>query len=55
MAGVDYDLSDRFYLTSELRYGSQSALDLEEEDGNGSVTDIDYQPITIGFGLGFRF
>lgn len=55
MAGVDYDLSDRFYLTSELRYGSQSALNLEEEGGNGRVTDIEYQPVTLGLGVGIRF
>lgn len=55
MAGVDYDLSERFYLTSELRYSSQTGLELEEEDGSGRVTDIDYQPVTLGLGVGFRF
>jgi opacity protein-like surface antigen len=55
MAGVDYDLSNRIYLTGELRYSSQSDLDLEAEGGSGRVTGIDYQPITLGLGLGFRF
>lgn len=55
MAGVDYDLTDRFYLTSELRYSSQTGLDLDEENGDGRVTDIDYQPVTLGLGAGFRF
>jgi len=55
MAGVDYDLTERLYLTSELRYSSQTGLDLEEEAGDGRVTDIDYQPITLGLGIGFRF
>lgn len=55
MAGLDYDLSSRLYFTSELRYASQTGLDLNEEDGDGRVTDIDYQPVTIGLGLGIRF
>lgn len=55
MAGVDYDFSDRFYLTSELRYGRHSALDLEEEGGNGRVTGIEYQPVTLGVGVGIRY
>jgi len=55
MAGVDYNLNDRFYLTSELRYVSHGALDLEEEDGNSRVTNIDYQPVTLGLGVGIRF
>lgn len=55
MAGIEYNLTERFYLTSELRYSSQSGLDLEEEGGSGRVTDIDYQPVTLGLGVGFRF
>ena len=55
MAGVDYNLSNRFYITSELRNGSHRSLDLEEEDGNGRVTNIDYQPVTLGLGIGIRF
>ena len=55
MAGIDYDVSDRFYLTSELRYMSYNSLDLEEEGGNGRITNIDYQPVTLGLGFGIRF
>ncbi len=55
MAGVDYKLSERFYLTSELRYSSNTGIDLSEEGGSGSVLDIDYQPITLGLGVGYRF
>ena len=54
MFGVDYDLNNRFYLISELRYGDQRSLDLEEEDGNGRVTNIDYQPVTLSLGVGIR-
>lgn len=55
MAGVDYDLSERFYLSGELRYSSQRSIDLNEEGGSGRVTDIDYQPVTLGVGIGYRF
>lgn len=55
LAGVDYNLSDRFYLTSEIRYSSQSGLDLTSENSAGHVSDINYQPLTFGLGLGIRF
>ena len=54
-AGVDYDVDDRFFLTSELRYSSQTEIDLVEEGGSGRVSDIDYQPVTLGVGIGIRF
>jgi len=56
MAGADYDINDRLYLTSELRYSSQRDLSLSEEGGAaGVVSEIDYQPFTVGIGLGVRF
>lgn len=55
MAGADYDITDRLYLTGELRYSSQTDIDLSEEGGDGQVTGMDYQPITAGLGIGFRF
>ena len=55
MVGADYNLSERLYLTSEIRYSSQTGLNLVEEGGNGRINGIDYQPVTLGIGLGFRF
>ncbi len=56
MAGADYDITDRFYLTGEIRYTGFSGIDMQEERGNaGQVSNIDYKPLTIGIGLGFRF
>lgn len=55
MAGFNYALSQRFYLSSELRYSSLAGLDLDEEGGAGRVSDIDYQPLTLGLGIGYRF
>jgi len=31
IAGADYDLSERYYLTSELLYSDHSGLDLKEK------------------------
>ena len=52
MVGADYELSDQFYVTFELRYSSQAGLELNEEGGQGLVSDIDYQPLTLGIELG---
>jgi len=56
MAGADYDLSDRLYLTGELRYSSQTEIELSEQGGGGAtVTGLDYQPLTLSVGVGVRF
>lgn len=55
MAGVDYDLTEQWYLSAELRYSRQSGLDLNEEGGTGRVSSINYQPVTLGLGVGYRF
>ncbi len=55
MAGIDYSLSSRFYLSSELRYSSITGIDLDEEGGVGRIANLDYQPLTLGVGVGFRF
>lgn len=55
MTGVEYTLSERFYLTSEIRYSNLTGLNLEEEaDGGGLVSNIDYQPVTLSVGIGIR-
>lgn len=55
MAGVDVDITERLYLTSELRYTGFTGLEMTEEGGDGKISEIDYTPITLGIGLGFRF
>ena len=49
LAGIDLDLTDRLYLTSELRYARLTGLDLAEEGGSdqGVVKGIDYAPVTL--------
>jgi len=55
MAGLDYDISSRLYLTSELRVTSHTDIDLQAEGETGSVSGIDYQPVTLSLGIGYRF
>ena len=55
MVGVDYQWSETLYFTSELKYSSHNALKLSEEGGTGLVTELDYQPVTLSIGIGYRF
>lgn len=56
MVGLDLELGGPWYVTSELRYSDQRDLTLEpEEGGSGVVSDIDYQPLTLQLGIGYRF
>jgi len=42
-------------VTTELRYYSITDVELEEEGGAAKVTGLNYQPLTIGVGVAFRF
>ncbi len=55
MAGVNYDLTRRLYVTTEFRYTAFTDLNLDNEQTRGLVSGIDYDPITLAIGLGFRF
>lgn len=56
MAGLDYKISDNLLLNGEIRYGLMSSIDLaNEENATGSVTGFDYNPLTLGVGLKYRF
>jgi len=55
MVGADVDLSERFYLSGELRYSSRTGLDLSSEGVGGRVSGIDHETVTLGLGLGVRF
>ncbi len=54
MSGVEYGLSENLSLNAELRYSSASA-DLEGENTAGSITDLDYDPLTFQLGVSFYF
>ncbi|MBX2824135.1 MAG: porin family protein [Gammaproteobacteria bacterium] len=56
MAGVNRTLSDRWYLSGEIRYSDLRGLSLTSETGgNGRISDLDYPPVTLQLGLGYRF
>ena len=55
MAGLDFDLNDRIYLTSEIRYTALTDLTLNGEVSTGQVSGLSYEPLTFGIGLGIRF
>ena len=55
LLGADYDLSDRIYLSGEIRYANTSGISLSQEDGAGEIRNLDYQPLTLAIGLGYRF
>lgn len=55
MVGADKPLTPKWYLTTELRYSAQRGLTLAEEaGGNGEVSDLDYTPVTLQVGVGYR-
>lgn len=54
-AGVNRPLSERWEVHGELRYGAISDIDLAEEGGSGRLTGLDYRPLTLQLGLGYRF
>ena len=54
MLGARYDLTDNWYLVSDLRYLSVSSIDMAGEGVSGTVT-ADYDPVAINFGFGFSF
>jgi len=55
MVGANRQLNRKWYLTTELRYSSQRDLTLSEEaGGNGEVSGLDYAPVTLQLGVGYR-
>ncbi len=56
MAGADRALSDRWYVSTEVRYSAQRDLTLSAEEGaSGEVTSLNYAPLTLQLGIGYRF
>lgn len=55
-AGANYPLSERWLLQGEIRYTSFTDLDLEGEGRTeGEFSSLDYEPLTIQFGVQYRF
>ena len=54
LLGARYDLSDTWYLMSDLRYLSVNSIDMSGEGVPGTVS-ADYDPVAINVGFGFSF
>jgi opacity protein-like surface antigen len=54
-AGSNFQVSNNWWLHGELRYGAFSGLDLDGENTEGSISDLDYRPFSVQFGLTYRF
>ena len=55
-AGLNYDLSNRWALQSEIRYGSITNIDLESEgNDSGEFKGLDYDTTTFQIGVVYKF
>jgi opacity protein-like surface antigen len=55
MAGLEYDLNERWSMQGELRYNRVSGVDLDEEAGNGRIEDADVDAWLLGLGVTYAF
>lgn len=56
IAGVNYLVADRWDFSFEARYASFSSIKLSGEGmANGEINGFDYDPISLSFGLKYRF
>jgi len=55
MLGSYYEIDENWAFNGELRYGQFSSIDLEGEGNNGLINGLDYEPLTIGIGIEYRF
>jgi opacity protein-like surface antigen len=53
--GSNYRLSESWTAHGELRYGSVTGIDLKSENVSGTISDFDYEPLTLQFGVSYRF
>ncbi|MEM6484932.1 MAG: OmpW family outer membrane protein [Pseudomonadota bacterium] len=54
-AGVSYRINPNWSAQGELRYGRITGLDLKGEGNPGTISDFDYEPLTLQIGLKYEF
>lgn len=54
-AGVDYSLTDRWFLNADIKYIQIDTTATLNTSGVINEVDVDLDPIVAGFGVGFRF
>ena len=55
MLGARYDVSERWFLESDIRYFFASDIEMSAEDGAVGNVVADYEPLSVSVGLGWRF
>ena len=55
IVGMRFDVDDRWYGMADVRYLTASDLSLEGEAGAPGTITADYEPLTLTFGIGYRF
>lgn len=56
MLGAQYQIDKRWSVSTELRYSSLSSVDLDgEENAVGTLTGLDYDPLSLQVGFSWRF
>lgn len=53
--GSEYKINNNFSFSSDLRYLRVDNIDLTQETGSAKIGNIDYNPITLSFGLNYYF
>lgn len=53
--GARYDLGERWFVDSGLRYAAASGVELREEGPAGRRIEADYDPLSVTASVGFRF
>jgi len=54
-AGTEYRFADNWAAHGELRYGAISGIDLDGENTSGTLSGLDYEPLSLQFGITYSF
>ena len=55
IGGVAYSVHRNIDLTMDVRYMRVEKTTLKQQGGNQRITDIEYDPVTINFGISYHF
>jgi len=55
MLGARYDLSERWFLETDVRYFFASDIDMSAEDDAVGTVVADYEPLSVTAGIGWKF
>jgi len=54
--GAQYEFNSKWSIHGEVRYGSNSGIELEGEEGAvGTFSNLDYKPLTLQVGMNYKF